>query len=441
MPTQGFQLSQFERAPQIPGNIGVVDTKSIYDSVTNALKTYETARIAQQAQGATDAQLGLATQKAVSEMPLVGPEAEARLSQAQFLASPEYARTRQILSGAQAQNVQEEAAVKQQERARKTRLLTQASLQEDEARQAIHNALEYSDPKTRADELTKIRAQYPWLDTPEYQSLSKSIDYHHKSAMDEAEREANRENARQLAEIRAQSLVAATKEKKGSPAMQALQEVRDAREALDENPDDPALQQRYTNALGVLNALSATAPKDQTAAIQQKIVEKANAAKNQIAALENKNAGVFADLAELENLSREGTLGKWQNPLLSFFGAGVAPKTARLNSLMDTVRARELLDSLAQLKQQGGTLGQVTEKEGQQLTEAIAKLTADMDEASFRSQLAKIRVARENFLNALKTAYESDFLSGRRTAAPLPSGMSVPTVQGGESLEDRLKRY
>lgn len=85
--TSGFQLSQFESAPQIPGNIGVVDTKSIYGAVVDALKTNEALRTTQAAQAATDAELALAQQKAQTEMGLLGPEAEARRAKAELLAA------------------------------------------------------------------------------------------------------------------------------------------------------------------------------------------------------------------------------------------------------------------------------------------------------------------------------------------------------------------
>lgn len=82
--TSGFQLSQFDRAPQIPGNIGVVDTKSIYGAVVDALKTNEALRTTQQVQAMNDAETALATQKARTEMGLLTPEAEARQAKAQL---------------------------------------------------------------------------------------------------------------------------------------------------------------------------------------------------------------------------------------------------------------------------------------------------------------------------------------------------------------------
>lgn len=91
--TSGFQLSQFDRAPQVPGNIGVVDTKSIYGAVVDALKTNEALRTTQQVQAMNDAETALATQKARSEMGLLAPEAEARRAKAElFTAEAPYQR-------------------------------------------------------------------------------------------------------------------------------------------------------------------------------------------------------------------------------------------------------------------------------------------------------------------------------------------------------------
>lgn len=66
--TSGFQLSQFDRAPQIPGNIGVVDTKSIYGAVVDALKTNEALRTTQQVQAMNDAETALQRQTALGQL-------------------------------------------------------------------------------------------------------------------------------------------------------------------------------------------------------------------------------------------------------------------------------------------------------------------------------------------------------------------------------------
>ena len=89
--TSGFQLSQFDRAPNIPGNIGVVDTKAIYNSVANALKQNETLRTLQQVQGLTDAQTAYQTAQAqglLSNLPdtLAADKAKSRLLASQATA-------------------------------------------------------------------------------------------------------------------------------------------------------------------------------------------------------------------------------------------------------------------------------------------------------------------------------------------------------------------
>lgn len=89
--TSGFQLSQFDRAPNIPGNIGVVDTKAIYASVTNALKQNEALRTLQQVQGLTDAQTAYQTAQAqglLSNLPdtLAADKAKSRLLASQATA-------------------------------------------------------------------------------------------------------------------------------------------------------------------------------------------------------------------------------------------------------------------------------------------------------------------------------------------------------------------
>lgn len=85
METSGFQLSQFDRAPQVSANFGLLDTKSIYGSVVDALKTFEAMRTTQQVQATADAELSLARQKAETERRLLQPESEARAAKAQVL--------------------------------------------------------------------------------------------------------------------------------------------------------------------------------------------------------------------------------------------------------------------------------------------------------------------------------------------------------------------
>jgi hypothetical protein len=105
METSGFQLSQFDRPPQIPGNVGVVDTKNIYGAVVDALRSYEAMQAVQASQVATQlaAQKATADQlalrdetelrraRALAERGVVEPEADARAAKARlFTAAAPY---------------------------------------------------------------------------------------------------------------------------------------------------------------------------------------------------------------------------------------------------------------------------------------------------------------------------------------------------------------
>ena len=85
--TSGFQVPASIRAPEIPSNIGKVDVKGIYDSVTNALRSYEAIRTAPAMQNAVDAELALKTTRDTIEKGLVAPEAAARAANANLLKS------------------------------------------------------------------------------------------------------------------------------------------------------------------------------------------------------------------------------------------------------------------------------------------------------------------------------------------------------------------
>lgn len=110
MATQGFQLSQFERAPSIPSNIGVVDTKSIYGAVVDALRTNEALRTTQLAQAKTDAELGLARDKALTEQSLLEPEAASRRARANLLAAESVSAIPGIEGAARARRAQDALA-------------------------------------------------------------------------------------------------------------------------------------------------------------------------------------------------------------------------------------------------------------------------------------------------------------------------------------------
>ena len=101
--TSGFQLSQFDRAPNIPGNIGVVDTKSIYDSVTSALKQQEVFRTLQQVQGLTDATTAYQTAQAQGLLSNLPDTLAAQRAQSRLLSSESTEGLRGVTSKVDAQ--------------------------------------------------------------------------------------------------------------------------------------------------------------------------------------------------------------------------------------------------------------------------------------------------------------------------------------------------
>lgn len=101
--TSGFQLSQFDRAPNIPGNVGVVDTKSIYDSVTSALKQQEVFRTLQQVQGLTDATTAYQTAQAQGLLSNLPDTLAAQRAQSRLLSSQSTEGLRGVTSGVDAQ--------------------------------------------------------------------------------------------------------------------------------------------------------------------------------------------------------------------------------------------------------------------------------------------------------------------------------------------------
>lgn len=62
--TQGFTLSALPRAPQVPGNIGKIDVKEVYDGVRRGLESFELARTAAPRMALADAEIAAKTAEA-----------------------------------------------------------------------------------------------------------------------------------------------------------------------------------------------------------------------------------------------------------------------------------------------------------------------------------------------------------------------------------------
>lgn len=424
METSGFQLSQFERAPQIPGQIGLVDVKGIYDNVVNGLRAYESLASSGGRQAATDATLKLEAEKARSDLGLVEPEAKARLAKANLLSAESQATLPNVGILAQSRAATaggilgtEQAAAT--ERARENRLLQQAQTEEGTARTEIADALDLADYEEKSRALAKIRTKYPWLGLKQYKDLAGTVDLHHKTAVSEGQALASRESAESLGAQRAASALEVAKQRStGSPSLQLFRALADAQEALDMEPDNIALQQHVATLQGMVNKQSAQAVGSLTPAQQQKFVERANAAKNAIVKYERDGQLLDRQISNVENLINQGAaVGGWSHTL---FTQLKGPLTSALNAELKSLRAKMTLGGITELKASGGSLGQVSNYEDQMLSNAIAALDVEnMTEEQFRRSLKTLRENRARARHDMEQAYEEDFGNQRKTPLPL----------------------
>lgn len=82
---------------------------------------------------------------------------------------------------------------------------------------------------------------------------------------------------------------------------------------------------------------------------------------------------------------------------------------ANIEALLKTVESDATLSKLVELKQAGGTLGQVTEKELALLQSSRAALARIQDPGQFIEQLSKYKNARNRAINNIANAYNKEF--------------------------------
>jgi hypothetical protein len=251
MPTQGFQLSQFSRAPQVPGGIGDVDVKGIYDSVVNSLRAHEAMQATAGRQAETEATQLFNTQKAnlgTQEALAAGPgvlDAAAATRNKNILSSAEstaalpgvgpLATARTSVAGDIVSGNQEKAI----ERERNAKLLQQAQAEELQARGEISNAINLADHGTRANDLSQIRVKYPWLELPQYKDLAGVLDSHLKNSLTESEKAKDRELSQELTVQRGQSALDVAKARSSSnPAIALTRRQVEIMEALQTDPEN-----------------------------------------------------------------------------------------------------------------------------------------------------------------------------------------------------------
>ena len=257
--TSGFQVPASIRAPEVPSNIGNIDVKGIYDSVTEGLKSYEALRQMPAQQAADSSRLALATQKAEAEQSLIAPETAARkgaAARASMFNTPEMLQGEQAATQAQRESILRKAAREQTELTREHALVQTAAAEEPVARAEILEAMKLADYEAKAAALSEIRTKYPWMDLPQYKSLSGVLDTHYKSAMTERERAADREHAMELQAAKGETAVRVAGSRTDSKG-RLLDRYNTLVEQLSENPDDEFLQEQVNLVKQQLNKTAA----------------------------------------------------------------------------------------------------------------------------------------------------------------------------------------
>ena len=300
--TSGFQVPANIRAPEIPSNIGKVDVKGIYDSVTEGLNSYETMRQLPAQQAADSSRLALATQKAGAEQSLIAPETAARrgaAARATMFSTPQMLQGEQMAVQAQRDSILRTKAREEVELSREQNLVQTAATEEPLARAEILDALKLADYDAQALALSEIRTKYPWMDLPQYKSLSSVLDTRYKTALGQVDREADRELAMGLQAAKGEAAVRVASSRT-DPKLRLLDRYNSLVEQLSENPDDIFLQEQVSLVKQQLNKTAAMeAAVSRTAAEDVPAKQIASLRKAQEDALAVGNTALAEDLGNM----------------------------------------------------------------------------------------------------------------------------------------------
>ena len=274
--TSGFQVPANIRAPQIPSNIGNVDVKGIYDSVTEGLKSYETLRQLPAQQAADSSRLALATQKAGAEQSLIAPETAARrgaAARATMFSTPQMLQGEQMAVQAQRDSILRTKAREEVELSREQNLVQTAATEEPIARAEILNALKLADYEAQALALSEIRTKYPWMDLPQYKSISGVLDARYKTALDQVNRDAKLDDAITLENVKGTKAIE-TANARTDLTMRLLNEYNSLDEQLRQNPNDQSIRKKLDRVAQQLNKTAAMEPLAPKTAAEDETVNK-----------------------------------------------------------------------------------------------------------------------------------------------------------------------
>ena len=488
--TSGFQVPANIRAPEIPSNIGKVDVKGIYDSVTNALKSYEAIRTAPAMQNAVDAELALKTTRDTIEKGLVAPEAAARAANANLLKSKSQAgmglvapqteaeRQKALLTTAESQ-ARMGLVAPQTEAERQKALLTTAEAgvglgtvaqraESDRLKREAENVANTlrSDPvlakkllenKSLTSTVRTINELQSMLADPNRTENEKAAIRIQLKLQQNADQKAADDIARsnvgfmQLNDGRivrfaktgtGVEIVGEPETRIGSfsplatpaptgtamPSADALRFGNTAIPAPVPGMTAPAAAAAAA-ASPAVNPFAGVTPEQKAEATARVAKQKLlPKARATVRVLEDKTQIVEDAINEAIALADATTTGIAGSAFSSIPGT----PAFRLKTILDTVRANVGFEALSEMRQNsptGGALGNVSDMENKLLQATIAAMEQGLDATSLKANLEKVRNARNGALKRVKEAFDTDF--GNSYAAPADSN----------SLEERLKRY
>jgi hypothetical protein len=112
-----------------------------------------------------------------------------------------------------------------------------------------------------------------------------------------------------------------------------------------------------------------------------------------------------------------------------FWNTGITGKavwSSDFNATLDSIGANAMLSELLNLKRQGGTLGALSEGEGNALRAAAVNITKSQSEAQLDANLKAYRLQVQRTVDLLKQAYEADYANGAYEQAQPSQGGAAP---------------
>jgi hypothetical protein len=473
--TSGFQVPASIRAPEVPSNIGKIDVKGIYDSVTDALRSYETLRTVPAMQSARDAELALKTTRDTIEKGLVAPEAAARAANANLLKSKSEAgmglvapqteaeRQKALLTTAEAgvglgtvaQRAKSDRLKREAEDVanilRSDPVLAKRMLENKSLTSTVRTINELqsmlADPNRTEDEKAAIRVQLKLQQTAD----QKAADDLAKSGVGLMQLNDGR-IVRYAKTGTGVEIVGAPETRIGSfsplatpaptgtagPSAESLRFGNAAISAPVPGMTAPAAAPAPAPAAPAaapaaagpaINPFAGVTPEQKAEATarvaKQKTLPKVRAT---VRALEDKTELVDDAINQALALADTTTTG-----IVGSLGKDIPGTNAyKLRSILNTIGTNVGFDALTEMRQNsptGGALGNVSDTENKLLQGTIAALDQGLDAQSLRANLEAVRRARNGALRRVREAFDKDF------------GDTYAGSADSNSLEERLNRY